>query len=146
MLVTELRQRMLGKVAQVSGQGDEATTATVLAYARAALTALAGRPEDQEVALQYLTVGTRTAALILGLHPEYVRLLIRRGRLQATKENGEYQIALASTAELAAAGAGATLERGSRTGPSFGLLDLWEAAESSTVLWKRPDDVAEAAG
>ena len=133
MLIAELRQRMVEKVARVSGEGDEATTATVLAYARAALTALAGRPGDQEVALQDLTVGTRTAALILGLHPEYVRLLIRRGRLQASKENGEYQIALAHIAELAAAGAAALGQE------SQHVARLTEMLGVSTIVWSNPE-------
>lgn len=133
MLVTELRQKMLEKVAQVSGQGDEATTATVLAYARAALIALAGHPGDQEVTLQDLTVGTRTAALILTLHPEYVRLLIRTGRLQANKENGEYQIGLAHIAELAAAGTGALGQESQRVARTIEMLGV------STIAWSKPE-------
>ena len=134
MLVTELRQRMVEKVSQVSSQGDEATTATVLAYARAAFTALAGRPGDQEVVLQELTVGTRTAALILGLHPEYVRLLIRRGRLQATKENGEYQIALVSIVELDAAGEGPALVL-----ESLQAARVTEMLGASMTVWSNPE-------
>ena len=102
MLVADLRERMVDQVARVSSQGDPEMTATVLAYARAALTALTGHPGIQEVNLQDLRINTGTAALILRLHPEYVRLLIRRGRLQAIKENGEYKIALAAIAVLAA--------------------------------------------
>ena len=134
MLVDELRQRLVGKVSQVSAEGDETTTATVLAYIRAALTALAGRPGDQEVVLQDLTVGTRTAARILGLHPEYVRFLIRTGRLQATKENGEYRIALASAAELAAAGAGATVDWES----GHVARIFTEMLGVSTAVWSNP--------
>jgi len=134
MLVDELRQRMVEKVAQVFGQADETTTAKVLAYARAALTALAGRPGDQEIALQELTVGTRTAALILRLHPEYVRLLIRTGRLQSTKENSEYRIALASTAELAVAGAMAAVDWWSRHVARI----FTEMLDVSTAAWSNP--------
>ena len=133
MLITELRQRMVEKVAQVSGQGDEATTATVLAYARAALTALAGCPGDQEIALRDQTVGTRTAALILRLHPEYLHLLIRRGPLQASKENGEYQIALSDIAELAAAGAAALGQE------SQHVARLTEMLGVSTIVWSNPE-------
>ena len=134
MLVDELRQRMVEKVAHVSGQGDETTVATVLAYTRAALTALAGRPGDQKVALQDLTVGTRTAALILRLHPEYVRLLIRTGRLQATKENGEHRITLSSTAELAVAGVGTAVDWGSRHVARI----FTEMLGVSTAVWSNP--------
>ena len=135
MLVAQLRQRLVERVAQVSAEGEETSAAIVLAYTRAALVALAGRPGDQEVVLQDLTVGTRTAALILRLHPEYIRLLIRTGRLQATKENGEYRIALASTAELAVAGAGAAVDWGSRHVARI----FTEMLDVSTAVWSNPE-------
>ena len=134
MLVTELRQRLMEKVAQVSSEGDEATTATVLAHARAALIALARYPGDGDIALHELTVGTRTAALILGLHPEYVRFLIRRGRLQGKKEDGEYRIPLHDIADFAATGMQSLSSDAQRLAQSG---DMLTGAKGSTVIWQR---------
>ena len=78
-------------------------------------------------------MGTGTAALILGLHTEYVRSLIRRGRLQAAKENGEYRIPLAQTAELAAKGIG-TL--GWESGHQARMNDMLGAG---IVIWSNPE-------
>jgi len=94
MQVAELRRRLAEKLQQVATGGDEETVATLLGYGRAVLITLSQHPDDTEVTPQDLFVGTRTAALILGLHPEHVRFLVRRGRLQATKENGELRITL----------------------------------------------------
>ena len=94
MLVTELRRRLVDKAAEVASEGDERNTAMVTAYVRAILVALATKPAEADVAVRDLAVGTGTAALILSLHQEYVRSLIRRGNLEATKENGEFHVAL----------------------------------------------------
>ena len=74
MLVADLRRRVLEKVEQAATGGDEDSAATALAHARAGLVALARHREDEDLTLQNLAVGTGTAALILGLHPEYVRV------------------------------------------------------------------------
>ena len=94
MLVAELRQKLIEKVERVATEEGEEAAAMVLTHARAILIALAGRPGNEEVSLQELRVGTQTAALIMGLHREYVRALVRSGRLSATKTNGEFQVAL----------------------------------------------------
>ena len=104
MLTTEVRQRLVEKIAEVSDREDEEVTARVLTYARAVLVALAGLSAEDEVELRGLEVSTRTAALILGLHPEYVRTLIRRDRLRAAKRNGEFHIALEDVVEFAVSG------------------------------------------
>lgn len=104
MLTTDLRERILEKVQEAAAGGDEDMVSMVLAYARAALIALARYPGDAEVSLAGLAVGTRTAALILGMHPEYVRSLIRHGQIQAAKENGEFQIRLTDVVEASAMG------------------------------------------
>ena len=95
MRVAELRRRLISRIERVVAEGDEEETALVLAYARAILVALAGNAPDDEVSLRETVVGTDTAALILGLHREYVRELARRGELPATKTNGELNIPLA---------------------------------------------------
>ena len=99
MQVAELRKRLITRIERVAADGDEEETAQVMAYARAILVALAGNPIDEEVSLQDLRVGTRTAALIMGYHREYLRALARGGELSATKSNGELQIPLAKIAE-----------------------------------------------
>lgn len=94
MQVRVARQRVLEKVNEVVSTSDEATTARTLDYARAVLIALATRGGDEDVVLEELAVSTNTAALILRLHPEYLRAVLRRGLLPATKENGEYRLRL----------------------------------------------------
>ena len=100
MLVADLRQRVLEKVEQAATGGDEDSAAIALAHARAVLVALARHREDEDLTLQNLAVGTGTAALILGLHPEYVRWLIRQDLLPATKENAEFRIALSAVSDF----------------------------------------------
>ena len=99
MLVGELRQALIKKMEQVAAEKDEEVAAQVLTHARTILVALAGRPSDENVSLQELTVGTQTAALIMGVHRESVRSLVRQGRLSATKTNGEFQIPLSAVAD-----------------------------------------------
>ena len=140
MLVSELRQRLLERVAQVSAQGEETAAAIVLSHARASLIELAQYAGDGEVELRNLTVGTSTAALILGLHPEYVRNLIRTGRIQANKDNGEFRIELPGIVDFMMTGMQSLR---SRTGPSLGLSEIWEAGQSGPVLWQRPDEEAD---
>ena len=99
MLVAELRRTLIERVGQVAAEEDEEVAAQVLTHARTILVALARRPGDEEVSLQELTVGTQTAALIMGMHRESVRSLVRHGRLPATKTNGEFQIPLSAVAD-----------------------------------------------
>ena len=99
MLVHELRRTLLERVEHVAAKSDEEVAAQVLTHARTILVALAGHPGDEEVSLQELTVGTQTAALIMGMHRESVRSLVRQGRLPGTKTNGEFQIPLSAVAD-----------------------------------------------
>jgi len=118
MLVGELRRRLVGKVEEVAGGGDEEATAVVLAYSRAMLIALAGYPVDQDLSVRDLTVGTRTAALILGLHREYVRMLVRCGRLKANKVNGEFQFVLSDLVDY--------------------IMTRNRSPDAQAALWSRP--------
>ena len=123
-------------MAQSAVVGDETAAAVMLGHARAVLVALAHHPDDQEVALGDLTVSTKTAALILGLHPEYVRFLIRRGRLDATKENGEYRIALYHITDFAVAG----MQSFSREAALLSHMgDILTGAKGYFTLWQQPD-------
>ncbi len=56
--------------------------------------ALAGLPDDAEIDVEALEVGTVRAAVILGFHPEHVRRLIRGGSLRARLVGGDYRIVL----------------------------------------------------
>ena len=100
MRVAELRDRLAEKVAQVATEADEEIVARVLTYVRVLLVALAGRPGAEDVSLDKLTVGTRTAAVIMGLHEEFVRSLVRDGRLSSAKTNDELQLSLSAIVEL----------------------------------------------
>ena len=92
MLVADLRRIVSERLGQIAAGGDEEATAIFSTYARAVLIALSGSPADTGVDLEGLTVRSRTASLIMGLHAEHVRHLIRQDRLQAAKENGEFLI------------------------------------------------------
>ena len=136
MLVSEIRQRLVDRVQQISTEGDEATTATVMSYARAVLVAVAALPDDGEVTLEDMTVGSGTAALILSLHPEYVRFLIRGQRLQAEKENGEFQIPLWRIADFMLGGVKLSFPSVEPASVRMGLakkgLVLWDSLETTT--------------
>ena len=94
MRVEDLRRRVLDRMAEVVADGDEEMLSRVLEFSRALLLSLASHPPGAEVDLDGLTLKSGTAARILALHQEYVRELIRKGDLKATKENGEFQIPL----------------------------------------------------
>jgi hypothetical protein len=134
MLVAELRERLLDRVAQAASVEDQESLATTLEYARAALIALAQYPSDNEFVLQDAAVDTRTAALILRLHPEHVRYLIRSDRIPATKENGEYRIGLPSVADFLVSDGvlESTLPR------TLWIRELLEGKGSS--LWQQPKE------
>ena len=95
MRVDDLRRRLLDRVQEVAATGDEGATARITSYARALLVSIVRHPADGEVNVEDLAVGTRTAALILAMHPEYIRFLIRSKHLSATKTDGEFSIPLA---------------------------------------------------
>ena len=95
--------------------------------------------------MQGLAVGTGTAALILGLHPEYVRQIIRRGRLVATKENGEFQVGLPALVDFM------EREMKSLSGPAhqhkgFAEIPKLESTFHSFIWRHPPDEGPEAEG
>ena len=140
MQVSEVRRRLLEKIDETASAGDEDEVAAVLSLARAALVALAEHPRDTEVTLQELTVGTKTAAVILGLHPEYVRHLVRRGRLQATKEHGELRIPLSHIGDFTMTGM-RFLSREAELAAHVG--DIMTGAKGSFVPWQSPDEAPD---
>ena len=102
MRVEDLRQRVMEKMREVAGSGDEDGVARFLDFSKALLLTLASRPSHVEVDLQKLTLKTGTAARIFGMHQEYVRELIRKGELNAGKEKGEFQIPLSEVVRFQA--------------------------------------------
>ena len=135
MLVGELRQRLNEKVGQVAVGGDQEEISTVMQYVRAVLIALAPQPDGAEFDLQNAAVDTKTAALILGVHPEHLRYIIRREQLPAVKENGEYRIALPDIVDFMVAtvrGMSALINR------STMLKSLLES--KTMALWERPPE------
>ena len=124
MQVGELRDRLLGRVEEVAASGDEMATAQVTSYARAVLISMALQPADIEIEVEELTVGTRTAALIMGRHPEYVRFLIRSKELRATKTNGEFRIPLPEVVRSMEIGAQSDLAEGPAGGYGAGLAGV----------------------
>ena len=134
MQAGELRESVLRKVAEVANSGDEETIATALGFAKALLLALASYASDQEAEVDKLTVGTGTAARILGLHPEYVRHLIRHGDLQATKENGEFRMELSLVVDF--------MERGVKLPHGIKMMSPW--GRGSYRAWPQPQDQPQA--
>ncbi len=138
MLVGELRQRLNAKVGQVAVGGDQEEIAMVMEYARAVLIALAQQPDDAEFYLPNAAMDTKTAALILGVHPEHLRYIIRREQLPAIKENGEYRIALPDIVDFMVA-----TVRGMSTLINRSTM-LKSLLESKTmILWERPTEGSE---
>ena len=94
MKVVDVRRKLGQRLQEAAMEKDPDALALALDYGRALLLALVPLPEDEEVELSDVTVSTATAALILSLHVEYVRELIRREVLAATKHNNEYEVKL----------------------------------------------------
>ena len=142
MRVSELRRRVVEKIAQVTASGDEETTARVMEFSRALLLALASHAPDWEVDLEGMTVKTGTAARILGMHQEYVRELVRKRRLNASKDNGEFHIPLSEVISFQTRSPrlkrrthihGPWTRGAVRGGPELPTFGLWE-------LWRRPTE------
>ena len=103
--------------------------------------ALASLPEDREVDIEGLTVKTATAARVLRLHQEYVRELIRRQELKASKENGEYQIPLSEVMSYEAHSAKLGAGPSSQVGLLYRVLKPHSHTEIE--MWRRPPEEPE---
>ena len=102
MRVLDVRRKLGQRLQEAANERNPEALALALDYGRAILLALAPLPEDEEVELAELTVSTATAARILSLNVEYVRELIRRYVLAATKHNNEYEIKLTDVMDFMA--------------------------------------------
>ena len=100
MTVTEIRSRVLERLASVVGSGDLEAVADAFFQARILMTALAEAAPSAEIDLESIKVDVKTAAQILQMHPEYVRQLARKGKLESSKENGEVRVNLSALANL----------------------------------------------
>ena len=87
-----LRERVAAALADAMRGTDREGSALHADRAKLVGVALAGCPDDAEVAEVELTVTTRSAASVLGFHPEHVRRLIRTGRLAAVRSGGDYVV------------------------------------------------------
>ena len=102
MRVAEVRGRVVKKLEEAAASGDENVATEVSNFSRAVLIALASYDADTDVDLQGLRIKTSTAGRILGMSQEYVRELVRGKILDATKKNGEFQVALSSVVSFQA--------------------------------------------
>ena len=102
MRVAEVRGRVVKKLEEAAASGDENVATEVSNFSRAVLIALASYDADTDVDLQELKIKTSTAGRILGMSQEYVRELVRGKVLDATKKNGEFQVALSSVVSFQA--------------------------------------------
>ena len=102
MRVAEVRDRVVKKLEEAAASGDENVATEVSNFSRAVLIALASYDADTDVDLQELKIKTSTAGRILGMSQEYVRELVRGKVLDATKKNGEFQVALSSVVSFQA--------------------------------------------
>lgn len=92
MKVGVLRDRLSAAlVTAMRTRGAEAVALTA-DRTKAMGAALAGLPDDADVELDRLELSTRSAATVLGFHPEHVRRLIRTGRLRARRDGADYRV------------------------------------------------------
>ena len=92
MKVGVLRARVGAALAAAMRTRESEAIALTADRAKAVGVALAGMPDEAEVAPAELAVSTRSAASVLGFHPEHVRRLIRTGRLPAVRAGGDYRV------------------------------------------------------
>jgi excisionase family DNA binding protein len=87
-----LRERLTAALETAMRTREASAIALTADRAKAMAVALAGLPDDAEVDLDTLELPTRSAATVLGFHPEHVRRLIRTGRLRARRAGGDYRL------------------------------------------------------
>ena len=92
MKVGLLRERMMAALEVAMRNREAGAIALTADRAKAMAVALAGLPDDAEVEINALELSTRSAATVLGFHPEHVRRLIRTGRLRARRVGGDYRL------------------------------------------------------
>ncbi len=92
MRVDVLRERLAATMVTAMRTRDADGVALTADRTKAMGVALAGLADDAEVDVDALELSTRTAAAVLGFHPEHVRRLIRTGRVRARRAGGDYRV------------------------------------------------------
>ena len=92
MRVGTLRERLAAALDAAMRNRQADAIALTSDRTKAMAVALAGLGDDVEVDLAGLDLSTRSAATVLGFHPEHVRRLIRTGRLRARLVGGDYRV------------------------------------------------------
>ena len=87
-----LRERLTAAMDAAMRNREADAVALTADRTKAMAMALAGMPDEAEVELAGLDLPTRSAATVLGFHPEHVRRLIRTGRLRARRVGGGYRV------------------------------------------------------
>ena len=87
-----LRRRLASAVEAALRTREGEAIAVTADRAKAMGVALAGMADDADVEVDDLELSTRSAATVLGFHPEHVRRLIRGGRVPARRVGGDYRI------------------------------------------------------
>lgn len=94
MRVGVLRERLIAAIDAAMRTREADAVALTIDRTKAMAVALAGLADDAEVEVVGLELPTRSAATVLGFHPEHVRRLIRTGRLRARRVAGDYRVLL----------------------------------------------------
>ena len=89
-----LREHLAAAMAAAMRRAEPEAVALTADRTKAMAIALIGVADETEVRPASLEVTTRSAAVILGFHPEHVRRLIRSGRLRARRVGGDYRLSL----------------------------------------------------
>jgi excisionase family DNA binding protein len=87
-----LRERLSAALDAAMRNREADAVALTADRTKAMAVALAGMPDDADIEVAELDLPTRTAATVLGFHPEHVRRLIRTGRLRARRVGGDYRV------------------------------------------------------
>ena len=137
MKVIDIRRRLGQRLQEAATEKDSDALALALDYGRAILLALASLPEDEDVELPGVIVSTATAARILSFHVEYVREVIRRGDLPASKRNNEYEIRLADLVDFMAS---PRYQAVGAPGAVLGAALRSLRGRRGIPMWRRPEE------
>lgn len=92
MKVGILRGRLMAALDAAIRNREADAIALTADRTKAMAVALADLDDEAEVEIDGLDLPTRSAATVLGFHPEHVRRLIRAGRLRARRVGGDYRV------------------------------------------------------
>jgi len=87
-----LRERLTAALDVAMHNREADAIALTADRTKAMAVALAGLGDDADVEIGGLDLPARSAATVLGYHPEHVRRLIRTGGLRARRVGGDYRV------------------------------------------------------